>query len=387
MNKVRIGIIGIGNIGSLHAKYLLKEEVPGAELTAVCDINPARLQWAKENLGEQILVFENTEALLNSNMVDGVIIATPHFEHPAIAIKALEHGLHVLSEKPAGVYTKQVRQMNKIALKNQQLVFGIMYNQRTNPLFQKLRDLIQSGELGELKRTNWIITSWYRSQSYYDSGGWRASWAGEGGGVLLNQSPHQLDLWQWICGMPVRVRAFCTFGKYHSIEVEDDVTAYVEYPNSATGVFITSTGETPGTNRFEVIGNRGKAIVEDRKLSFWQLRIPEPQFSQEYRGGFGEPENWKCEVPIVGRETAHAGIISNWVESILKGTPLLAPGIEGINGLELSNAMLLSTWIDHWVKLPVEEDLFYERLQEKVQQSTFKKPATDGKTLNVEGTF
>lgn len=175
MNKVRIGIIGIGNIGSLHAKYLLKEEVPGAELTAVCDINPARLQWAKENLGEQILVFENTEALLNSNMVDGVIIATPHFEHPAIAIKALEHGLHVLSEKPAGVYTKQVRQMNKIALKNQQLVFGIMYNQRTNPLFQKLRDLIQSGELGELKRTNWIITSWYRSQSYYDSGGWRAS--------------------------------------------------------------------------------------------------------------------------------------------------------------------------------------------------------------------
>ena len=243
-----------------------------------------------------------------------VLVATVHNTHPVLAIKAFEKGLHVLIEKPAGVYTKQVRQMNEVACKNSNLVFGIMYNQRTNPLYQKLRDLIKTGELGEIKRTNWIITNWYRSQSYYNSGGWRGTWAGEGGGVLLNQAPHQLDLWQWNCGMPKRVRAFCSFGKYHQIEVEDDVTAYVEYENGATGVFIASTGEAPGTDRFEILGNRGKVVIEDGKLNFWRLRMEERQFNRKSTNGFEQPECWKCEIPIQGTETSHVGIISNWVK-------------------------------------------------------------------------
>ncbi|MBZ4645319.1 MAG: hypothetical protein PWR27_1060 [Petroclostridium sp.] len=386
MDKVRIGIIGIGNMGSAHAKNLVKGEVPGGELVAVCDSNPERLKWARENLGEDIQLFDNAHTFFNSNSVDAVLVATPHYDHPPLAIKAFEYGLHVLIEKPAGVYTKQVREMNEAAEKSGK-VFGIMYNQRTNPLYQKLKDLIESGELGEIKRTNWIITTWYRSQSYYNSGGWRATWAGEGGGVLLNQDPHQLDLWQWICGMPKRVRAFCAFGKYHDIEVEDDVTAYVEYENGATGVFITSTGETPGTNRFEIAGDRGKIVVEDGKLTFWRTRIGERQFNREYTGGFGEPECWKCEIPITGKETAHVGIMTNWVEAILKGTKLLAPGVEGIKGLTISNAMHLSAWTDAWVELPIDEDLFYEKLQEKIKSSTFKKKAIENKTLNVDGTY
>lgn len=387
MDKVRIGLIGLGNMGTGHAKYLLRNEIPGGELVAVCDSNPDRLRWAKENFGEAIRVFDNVDVFLAAGVVDAVLVATAHYTHPVLAIKALENGLHVLIEKPAGVYTKQVRLMNEVACKNSNLVFGIMYNQRTNPLYQKLRDLIQTGELGEIKRTNWIITSWYRSQSYYNSGEWRATWAGEGGGVLLNQSPHQLDLWQWICGMPERVRAYCSFGKYHQIEVEDDVTAYVEYKNGATGVFITSTGETPGTNRFEVMGERGKIVVEEGKMNFWRLRVPERQFNQEHTGGFGEPECWKCEVPIKGVETGHVGIISNWVEAILKGSPLLAPGVEGINGLELSNAMYLSAWTDNWVNLPVNEDLFYEKLQEKIKSSTFRKAVLENTTIDVTGHF
>lgn len=385
MNKVRIGIIGLGNMGSSHGKYLINNEVPGAVLTAVCDLNPERLKWAKENLGENINLFDNPGTLMSSGEVDAVLIATPHYDHPTLAIEGFKHGLHVLIEKPAGVYTKQVKEMNEAALKSDK-VFGIMYNQRTNPLYQKLKDLIQSGELGEIKRTIWIITNWYRPQSYYNSGGWRATWAGEGGGVLLNQDPHQLDLWQWTCGMPKRVRAFCSFGKYHDIEVEDDVTAYVEYENGATGLFVTCTGEAPGTNRFEVSGTNGKIVIEDDTLTFWRLRESERKFNSEYSGGFGEPECWKCEVPIKGATSGHPGITRNFVDAILKGTKLLAPGIEGINGLQISNAMHLSAWTDSWVDIPVNEDLFYELLQDRVKNSNYKKNI-NAKTLSVNGTF
>ncbi len=385
MDKVRLGIIGIGNMGSAHAKNLVKGEVPHAELTAVCDSDPGKLKWAGDNLGDKVGRYDNDDALFSSGSIDAVLVATPHYDHPGLAIKAFEKGLHVLVEKPAGVYTKQVRQMNEAALKSGK-VFGIMYNQRTNPLYQKLRDLIQGGELGEIRRTNWIITNWYRSQSYYNSGGWRATWAGEGGGVLLNQDPHQLDLWQWTCGMPKRVMAFMSFGKYHDIEVEDDVTAYVEYENGATGVFITTTADTPGTNRFEVTGDRGKIVIEEDNLTFWRLRTPERQFNREYTGGFGQPECWKCEIPITGKSTQHVGIMNNFVDAVQKGTTLLAPGIEGVNGLSISNAMHLSAWTGTWANIPVNEDLFYEKLQERIKDSTFNKNSDGAKTLNVEGT-
>lgn len=368
MDLVRVGVIGIGNIGALHARILATNQVPGAKLTAVCARSPERLKWARDNFGEEVQVFASADQLLAANCVDAIIIATPHYDHPVLAIKGFQAGLHVLLEKPAGVYTKQVKEMNQVALESGK-VFSMMYNQRANPLYQKLRDLIVSGELGEIKRTNWIITDWYRPQSYYDSGGWRATWAAEGGGVLLNQAPHQLDLWQWICGMPKRVRAFCYFGKYHNIEVEDDVTAFVEYENGATGLFVTSTGEAPGTNRFEISGDRGKIVVEDDQLSFWRLRVSERQFNAEYQGGFGSPEVWQCQVPITGDDPKHQGIIADWISAIRHGTTLLAPGIEGINGLELSNAMHLSAWTDSWVELPVDEDLFFHELQKRIAAS------------------
>jgi len=385
MNNVKIGIIGIGNMGSSHAVYLNNGEVPGAELAAVCDTNPERLKWAKDNLSENIQTFDNPEAFFEFGNIDAVIVATPHYDHPTLAITAFEKGLHALVEKPAGVFTKSVREMNEVAKKSGK-VFGIMFNQRTNPLYQKLRDLVQSGELGEIKRTNWIITDWYRSQSYYDSGGWRATWAGEGGGVLANQDPHQLDLWQWTSGlMPKRVRAFCGFGKFHDIEVEDDVTAYVEYENGATGVFVTSTGDAPGTNRYEISGDRGKLVVEDGKLTFWRLRQSEREFNREYKGGFGEPECWKIDIPVKGTATQHKGITTNWVNAIRNGTKLLGPGEEGIKGLEISNAIHLSAWTDDWVDLPIDEDLYYSKLQERIKSSSYKKKNTSNVTLNVQG--
>ncbi|MCD1257928.1 Gfo/Idh/MocA family oxidoreductase [Paenibacillus athensensis] len=366
---MRIGIIGLGNMGAGHARYLAAGEVAGGRLTAVCDPRVERAAWAKEQLGSEVAIFAEPQALLDSGLVDGVVIATPHYDHPITAQMAFARGLHVLCEKPAGVATRQVRQMNEAA-QAAGTVFSMVYNQRTNPLYAKVKDLVAAGELGAIRRTNWIITNWYRAQSYYNSGGWRATWAGEGGGVLINQAPHQIDLWQWTIGMmPTKVRAFCHFGKYHQIEVEDDVTAYVEYGNGATGLFVTSTGEAPGTNRLELVGDRGKIVVEDGKLSFWRLRVPEPEFNRSYTGLFGQPECWKCEVPIEGEESGHKGIMQNWVDAVLHGAPLIAPGEEGIRGLTLSNAMLLSTWTDNWVDLPIDEELFEHHLQERIQKS------------------
>jgi len=387
MKEVRIGIIGIGGMGTGHARKFLAGEVPGARLTAVCDINHDRLQWATKNLDDELETFEDASTLCEKGSVDAVIIATPHYDHPPLTIKALQSGLHALAEKPAGVYTRQVREMNDVADKSDK-VFGVMFNQRQRPLHQKVRELIASGELGEIMRTNWIISTWFRTQAYYDSGGWRATWRGEGGGVLLNQCPHNLDLWQWMCGMPNRVRAFCGFGKYHDIEVEDDVTAYVEYENGATGLFVTSTGEAPGTNRLEIVGEHGKLIMENQKLTFERTRQNIMDFSRNAGTSFGTPECWKCEIPIKGQGEEHLGVLKNWTNAILKGEKLTAPGQEGINSLELSNAMLLSAWIDDWVELPVDEDKFYSYLKERIDNSRFeKKEVKESQPVDIEDSF
>ncbi|RCW55397.1 Gfo/Idh/MocA family protein [Halanaerobium sp. ST460_2HS_T2] len=385
MREIKIGIIGIGNMGSSHAKSIVKDRVKNAKLTAVCDIDSARINWAKNNLDSEIEYFTNPQRFYHKADIEAVLIATPHYDHPPLAVEAFKNNLHVLIEKPAGVYTKSVREMNEAAQKTDK-VFGIMYNQRTRAIYQKLKDLIDSGELGEIKRTNWII-DWYRPQSYYNNGGWRATWEGEGGGVLLNQDPHQLDLWQWICGMPKKIRAFAENGKYHNIEVEDDVTTYVEYENGATGVFVTSTGIAPETNRLEISGNKGKIIVENGEILFKRLRTPEREFNQNFKGGFGSPECWECKIPLEGENPEHLGILNNWIDAILNGAALIAPGEEGIKGLTISNAMHLSAWTDDWVELPLDEKLFKEKLDEKIEKSTFVKENIEAETMDVGGTF
>ncbi len=385
MSEFRIGIIGLGGMGSSHAGYLRRGDVPGTRLTAVADTAGERLDFAADRYGDDVARFDNHADLLASGLVDGVLIATPHYFHPTIAIDAFKAGLHVLSEKPTGVYTKQVREMNEAAAASGR-TFGVMFNQRTVRAHQKLRDLVASGEIGEIRRTVYVINNWLRAQSYYDSGGWRATWAGEGGGVLMNQCPHNLDLWQWWVGMPQRVRAFISFGKYHDIEVDDDVTAYVEYANGATGVFLTSTGECPGTNRIEIHADRGKVVMEGGQITFWRTVKSVSDFVATYPGGFGEPEVWRCEIPVRGGGGDHAEITRNWVSAATKGTPLLAPGVEGLNTVQLNNAMLLSAWTDGWVDLPVDEDQYESALREKIAGSTASK-GEGGKTMDVSGTF
>ncbi|MBQ3639874.1 MAG: Gfo/Idh/MocA family oxidoreductase [Clostridia bacterium] len=378
MEIVRFGIVGVGNMGSSHAKKFLKGDVENGVLTAICDLKPAKTDAIKAlEGGDKVTQFTDYKEMYASGLCDAVIVAVPHYAHPQLVIDALHAGLNVVCEKPAGVYTKQVKEMNEVAKKSGKL-FTMMFNQRTNCVYRKMREMIMDGTLGEIKRVNWIITTWYRSQSYYDSGDWRATWRGEGGGVLFNQCPHQLDLLQWITGMmPEKVHSFCHFGKWHDIEVEDDVTVYMEFPNGATGVFVTSTGDTPGTNRFEILGNNGKLVCEnvsktEDRLTFTKLKTPERDFNATYKGGFGEPEKEVINVETDGKNPQHVGILNNFANAILGLEPLFVNGIEGLNGVELMDSMLLSTWLDQTVTLPIDDDLYLAELNKRIATGRHK---------------
>lgn len=383
--KLKFGIIGVGNMGTSHIRFYTEERLPEMELTAVADIDSEMLDRAKKSL-PNIAVFDTASELIHSGLCEAIVVATPHYDHPPIAIEALEAGLHVLIEKPAGVYTKQVREMNEVAKKAGK-TFCIMYNQRANPMYQKIKELVDSGVYGEMRRFNWIITDWFRGQSYYDSGSWRATWAGEGGGVLLNQCPHNLDLWQWICGMPSKVRAFCHEGKWHDIEVEDDVTIYVEYPNSATGVFITSTGDCPGSDRLEITLDGARIVCSDGDLQVYELEEKTSVFSATVKDGFKKVQGRFIDVDYEGENTQHVGILNNFAANILHGEELLAKGEEGINGLTISNAAHLSSWLDKEITLPLDEDFFLAELNKKIAASKTKTVTATRKVEDLSGTY
>ena len=370
--KIRLGLIGIGNMGSGHARNIMEGRCPEIELTAIAEINPTRAAWAKSSLVPDAAYFTDAVEMLDSGLIDACLIAVPHYDHCRYASECMRRGVHVMVEKPAGVYTLQVREMNEESRKHPEVVFGMMFNQRTNSLYRKLRELVQSGEYGQLRRTNWIITNWYRPQAYYDSGDWRATWSGEGGGVLLNQCPHQLDLWQWICGMPVKVHAHMKYGQWHDIEVEDDVTAWVEYANGATGVFVTTTGDAHGTNRLEIQMDRARMVVENDQLTVEEFAVPEPEFARTNTEPFATMPSTIRVVEADGNNPQHVGVLNAWVGAILRGEPLIAHGTEGIHGLLLSNAMHLSSFLNKEITLPMDEALFQEELMKRVATSRRK---------------
>ena len=380
MEKVRFGIVGCGNMGTGHSRHFREGNVTNGVLTAVCDINEKKFAGFKERFGESIAYFNNAEDMYKSGLCDCVIICTPHYSHTDLAILAMDYNLNCIVEKPAGVYTLQVKEMLARAEKSDKIL-GIMFNQRTNPAFKTMKKMIADGKIGDIKRTNWIITDWYRTQYYYDTGAWRATWAGEGGGVLYNQSPHQLDLFQWIIGMqPSKVHAFCHYGKWHDIEVEDDVTCYVEYPNGATGVFITTTADAPGTNRFEVTGTLGTLIFENNKLYYKQLLKDERLHCMEADKGFEPPETLPTvEIELEGDNPQHLGILNNIANAILGLEPVYAPAKDGLAGVQLANAMHLSSWLGESVTLPINDELFYEELKKRIAVSKVRTVVNDDK--------
>jgi len=368
--SIRFGLVGVGSMGNFHLANL--KQIPALQLTAVCDIVPERADKAAAQY--DCKAFYDHRAMLRAKVCDAILIATPHYDHTTIGIAALKAGLHVLVEKPISVHKADCQRLIA-AHTNKKQVFAAMFNQRTDPHYFKVRELVQSGELGAVQRVNWIITNWFRTDAYYASGDWRATWSGEGGGVLLNQCPHNLDLLQWICGMPRLVHGFCKFGKYHTIEVEDDVTAYFEYANGATGVFITTTGEAPGTNRLEITGERGKVVVERGSISFTRTVVNTREYCRTSPERFVAPDTWDISIPVSGTGGQHVEILRNFAEAIEKGTPLIAPAHEGIHSVELANAILYSTFTNAPVKLPLNAAAYERQLKKLIASSTRKAPA------------
>jgi predicted dehydrogenase len=374
MNKIKLGIVGFGNMGSGHAENIAKGLAPHVELSAICDIDAERLNAAK--VLYDVPLYEKAGEMFANGGLDAVELAVPHYFHPPMAIDAFAKGLNVMTEKPAGVYTKQVLEMNEAASKSGK-VFGIMFNQRTTPMYRKIKQMVENNELGHIKKIIWIVTDWYRSQAYHRSASWRSTWAGEGGGTILNQNPHNLDLWQWMFGMPSQLTAFCSWGKYYDIECEDDVTVYMAYDNGTTGVYTTSTAETPGTNRLEISCDNGKLIAENNELTFYKNSISEREFNKINTEPFGRPQYAveKIELPNPP-ESAHSVVLDKFGEVILNGGgELIANGAEGLNEMTISNAIYLSDWLGN---TPIDlarfdHEQYYELLMERVKTSKPKK--------------
>lgn len=362
METVRIAVVGLGGIGRQHATNLLLDRVQHAELTAVADVNPANF-----SLFHGVLSFTSLDALTASKCADAVIIATPHYSHPALGRESLRAGLHVLVEKPLAVHHAAASRLIA-AHSDRRLVFAAMFNQRTDPAYGKIRQLVDN-ELGILQRITWIVTDWYRPEAYYRAGGWRGTWGGEGGGILLNQCSHHLDLFQWMFGMPNRVTGFCGFGRYHGIEVEDDATAHFAFSNGAHATLITSTGEAPGANRLEVVGEMGRLVYEDGQLRLWRNEVSAFEFSRTSKDCFGRPSSSEMTVGVSGTGGQHLEIIQNFVDAILGRAELIAPAEEGLHSVELINAILLSAWTGATVELPLDAGVYERALQEKIDQS------------------
>jgi len=384
MDKVRIGIIGLGNIGQIHVNNLLESKVPRGVLTAVGDAFPDKLP---EYEAKGLKTFDSGEALIGSGEIDALIVATPHFQHTTLGIAALKAGLHVMVEKPISAHKADAERLIAAANARPELTFSGMFQMRVEPRYQKLRKLVRDGELGDLIRVIWIMTDWFRAEAYYQSSDWRATWKGEGGGVLLNQCLHQLDALQWIVGMPSKVQSHVGIGRHHDIEVEDDVTCYMEYANGANGAFITSTGETPGSNRFEIAGTKGRALLENDRLIVTRNEVASDEWSRTSKIGFKQPESTVEEIPIPGADNAHAQLIANFVNAILDGEALIAPGASGIGSVELANVMVYSGLLGQAVDLPMDSAAWESKLNELIASSTHEKKTVEVSNEDFSASF
>ncbi|MFW6189890.1 MAG: Gfo/Idh/MocA family protein [Planctomycetota bacterium] len=362
--QVRVGVIGVGGMGSNHCKHV--DDLEELELAAVVDINEDR---AKQ-IGEQFDVpwFVHYRDLLGEEMVDAVTIATPHYFHPPIAVDSFHAGLHVLSEKPIGVRIGEAEKMAEAAEQTGK-VFAVMFQMRTQANVQKAKEIVESGRLGPIRRTL-LVSPEYRSQAYYDSGTWRATWGGEGGGVMMNQAPHIMDVFTMLGGLPKKVSGRCETA-LHEIEVEDQAQAMLEYEDGACGYFYVSTCEM-GTRVVEFVGDRGKLRMEGGKLRLWSFDPPVEQFTYENEEMWGRPDMEEVPLEVEERESGHRVILRNFGRAILHGEELIAPGEVGLNSLELANAITLSSYTDRSVELPVDRAEFNELIEHLRATSKFR---------------
>ncbi|NRF95980.1 Gfo/Idh/MocA family oxidoreductase [Paenibacillus frigoriresistens] len=387
--KVKVGLIGLGNIGKTHIKNLTTTEQ--IELVGVCDLVREKAdRFAAEC--ETTAYYSHSELFRNSGL-EAVIIAVPHYSHPVIAVDAFRQGIHVLCEKPLAIHVNDAKltiaAYEEAKQKYPELVFGMMFQERTLPFYKKIKEIVDSGDLGRLTRASWINTAWFRSQAYYDSGDWRATWAGEGGGILTNQCPHNLDFYQWVFGVPARISGHAHIGKYHQIEVEDEVTAYFEHESGMVGHFMVTTAESPGVNRLEIVGENGRLLFEKDKLLLFRNRISMLQHLQETNQGFGNVEFEEIEIEVdKDVPTGHKVVTEKFVTKVLTGQgELIAEGTEGILSVTIANGIMLSSFNKQMVELPFDSDQYERILQDLIASSKFRKAAAQVIEADISQSF
>lgn len=372
--KLSIGIVGLGMMGCNHINFLQQSKV--CKLTALCARNAESFSKIKPEIIEKVRCYTDYEKFLSDPDLDIVLIATPHRSHAALAIKALQHKKHLLIEKPVAVHKLETDRLLAEAARHPELAVSVLFNQRTWPLHRKVKAMLEANELGNIQRVTWVATDWFRTQYYFNSNAWRATWSGEGGGVLLNQSIHQLDLLQWYFGLPDKVHAVVKLGKYHQIEVEDDVNALLEYPDGKVINFITSTGETPGINRLEIIGENGLLVMENGGLRFRRNAVAAGKFIAEAAENMYKPDCEELSIEVESHETlldyGYPLLVENTVNAITSGEALTVPLHESARSLELANAILYAGLKEQSVSLPLDPQSFSCLLDELTLQAADK---------------
>lgn len=375
---MRVGIIGMGTMGIKYAQLIAKCEIAGMELSAITRVTDERWDKIKDYVSDDLQRFDSGDDMFDAIdegrlKLDTIIIVTPHYSHETFAIKAFERGINVLCDKPAGVYSRQARNMmeayNAAKSKKPDLLYGYVFHQRTYPVYMKIKEIVDSKIYGNMKRINWIVSDWYRSNAYYQSGSWRATWQYDGGGTLLNQCPHNLDLLTWICGVPESVMGFCKEGKYHPIEVEDEVTAYLEWNNGVDGVFIASTGEAPGVNRLEISLDNALLLCEKGRLKVAVLDRPEIEYRNASTGNFfARPSYEWHDIEVEEPENAYNKVL----EKFARGE-MVAKGEEAVNSLYVSNAVYLSSWTGRKVAIPAPGTEYEKQFENAFESGLEKK--------------
>lgn len=371
MEKIRMAVIGIGIMGKKYAKMIREGMISGMRLGAVCCRSQENIQWAKAQLGEEIPVFENTKQLFeSSDLFDACLIVTPHKLHPEMIMQALDAGKHVFCDKPIGISMKQCQGIRE-KLDQSGLVFAMMFHQRMYPKYERIHTLLENGTLGQIRRIMVENSRYYRTWYYHKSGSWRSSWKGEGGGALLNQGQHLLDIWQWLFGMPDSLYAMIPYGKYNDFSVDDEATILMKYPDKKTAVLILTTGEGTWTERMEIAGSKGTLILEDNHLT---LHLYD-QDLDDYKktAACSSREEFKekvLEEVFPEDQEPYEEMLTDFAQAVLKKRPVRVNGLEGLNSLELTNAAYLSAWTGETVALPLDAERYERELEKRITDET-----------------
>lgn len=371
MNQLRIAIIGIGGMGKTYAKIINEGKVRGMTLAAVTCRSKENVLWAKENLDSQTKVYQDTELLFkDTDLFDAVLIVTPHKTHPEFAIRAFEYKKHVFCDKPAGISFYQSQRMSQAA-KDSNRKYAMMFHQRLFDKYTRVKEIIDSNRLGDIRRVMLENSRYYRTNFYHKSSSWRSSWNHEGGGVLINQGQHLLDIWQWLFGMPKSLRADICYGKYNDFLVDDEATIYMQYENQMTAVFFITTGEPVNEERLEIIGTKGKLLLINNHLTIYTYEKEIDEYSKTALvTNADELKISRMEEEFEDQANPYEPMLQNFADALLEDAKLIAPGEDGENSLTLANAAYLSSWIQETITLPIDPMLYEEKLKEKMMEES-----------------